>query len=83
MPFDERSEKFASVPAIQTAFAIANRANLTLDELQELEKREMFFEDQRGAITKSFQEGRQEGLIQGQTALILRQIARRTGEISP
>lgn len=43
----------------------------------------MFFEDQRGAITKSFQEGRQEGLIEGKTALILRQIARRTGEISP
>ncbi|MGB8687599.1 MAG: hypothetical protein WCD53_09720 [Microcoleus sp.] len=81
MPFDERQYKFASVPAIQTAFAIANRANLTLDELQELEKREMFFEDQRGAITKSFQEGRQEGLIEGQTALILRQILWRTGEI--
>ncbi|HBK99935.1 MAG TPA: hypothetical protein DD001_22755 [Microcoleaceae bacterium UBA10368] len=81
MPFDERPDQFASVPAIQTAFAIANRANLTLDELQELEKREMFFEDQRGAITKSFQEGRQEGLIEGPTALILRQIAWRTGEI--
>ncbi|WP_339382695.1 DUF4351 domain-containing protein [Microcoleus asticus] len=39
----------------------------------------MFFEDQRGAIIKS----RKEGIIEGQTALILRQIARRTGEISP
>jgi Domain of unknown function (DUF4351)/PD-(D/E)XK nuclease family transposase len=80
--FDEMPEKFASAPAIQTAFAIANRANLTLKELEELENREMFFEDQRGAIIKGFQEGRQEGLIQGQIGLILRQIARRTGEIS-
>jgi predicted transposase/invertase (TIGR01784 family) len=77
--FDEIPEKFASIPEIQTAFSIASRTNLTLKELEELEKREMFFEDQRGAIIKS----RKEGIIEGQTALILRQVARRTGEISP
>jgi predicted transposase/invertase (TIGR01784 family) len=77
--FDEIPEKFASIPEIQTAFSIASRTNLTLKELEELEKREMFFEDQRGAIIKS----RQEGIIEGETALILRQLARRTGEISP
>ena len=77
--FDEIPEKFASIPEIQTAFSIASRSNLTLKELEELEKREMFFEDQRGAIIKS----RQEGIIEGQTALILRLLVRRTGEISP
>jgi predicted transposase/invertase (TIGR01784 family) len=77
--FEEIPEKFASIPEIQTAFSIASRTNLTLKELEELEKREMFFEDQRGAIIKS----RQEGIIEGETALILRQIARRTGEIPP
>ena len=71
------------MPEIKTAFSIASRTNLTLKELEELEKREMFLEDQRGAIIKGMQEGRQEGLIEGQTALILRQVARRTGEISP
>ena len=76
---DEIPEKFASIPEIQTAFSIASRTNLTLKELEELEKREMFFEEQRGAMIKS----RQEGIIEGQTALILRQLARRTGEISP
>ena len=80
---DEIPDKLASVPEIQTAFNIANRSSLSLKELEALEKREMFFEDQRGAVIKGIQEGRQEGLIQGQTALILRQIARRTGEISP
>ncbi len=77
--FDEIPEKFASIPEIQTAFSIASRTNLTIKELEELEKREMFFEDQRGAIIKS----RKEGIIEGQTGLILRQVARRTGEISP
>lgn len=77
--FDEIPEKFASIPEIQTAFSIASRTNLTVKELEELEKREMFVEDQRGAIIKS----RKEGIIEGQTALILRQVARRTGEISP
>ncbi|MBD1815369.1 Rpn family recombination-promoting nuclease/putative transposase [Microcoleus vaginatus DQ-U2] len=77
--FDEIPEKFASIPEIQTAFSIASRTNLTLKELEELEKREMFFEDQRGAIIKS----RQEGIIEGQTALILRLLVRRTGEIPP
>ncbi|MEG4812998.1 Rpn family recombination-promoting nuclease/putative transposase [Microcoleus sp. K5-D4] len=81
--FDEIPEKFASMPEIQTAFSIASRTNLTLKELEELEKREMFFEDQRGAVIKGMQEGRQEGLIEGQTALILRLLRRRTGEIPP
>jgi predicted transposase/invertase (TIGR01784 family) len=80
---DEIPEKFASIPEIQTAFSIASRTNLTLKELEELEKREMFLEDQRGAIIKGMQEGRKEGIIEGQTALILRLLARRTGEISP
>lgn len=84
---EEIPDKLASVPEIQAAFNIANRSTLNLDELASLEKREMFFEDQRGAVIKGMQEGRQEGrqegLIEGQTALILRQIARRTGEIQP
>jgi predicted transposase/invertase (TIGR01784 family) len=81
--FEEIPEKFASIPEIQTAFSIASRTNLTLKELEELEKREMFFEDQRGAVIKGMQEGRKEGIIEGQTALILRLLARRTGEIPP
>ncbi len=76
---EEVPDILASFPEIRTAFSIANRYALSLKELEGLEKREMFFEDQRGAVIK----GINEGVIQGQTALILRQIARRTGEISP
>ena len=76
---EEIPDILASVPEIRTAFNIANRSALSLKELEGLEKREMFFEDQRGAVIK----GINEGVIQGQKALILRLIARRTGEISP
>ena len=76
---EEIPDILASVPEIRTAFNIANRSALSLKELEGLEKREMFFEDQRGAVIK----GINKGVIQGQKALILRLIARRTGEISP
>jgi len=65
------------IAEIRKAFYIANQANLTLDELEDQEKSEIFIQDQRGAITKALrqgldegreqgkQEGRQEGLVEG------------------
>ncbi|TYQ25111.1 Rpn family recombination-promoting nuclease/putative transposase [Pseudanabaena sp. UWO311] len=54
-----------TIPEIKKAFYIANQANLTLDELEDQEKSEIFIQDQRGAITKatkeSLEQGRQEG----------------------
>jgi hypothetical protein len=79
-------EELSSVVEIQTAFELANRANLTLDELEKLEKREMFFEDQKGSILKGIEDGRilgiNQGIIEGKSSLILRQISRLLGEIS-
>ncbi|MCY7332534.1 MAG: transposase, partial [Pseudanabaena sp. CAN_BIN31] len=53
------------IAEIKKAFYIANQANLTLDELEDQEKSEIFIQDQRGAITKAVKEsldqGRQEG----------------------
>jgi hypothetical protein len=63
------------VPEIGKALRIANQANLSPEELEDLEKREMFLEDQRGAIIKS----RQEGVLE----LIMRLLERRVGEIAP
>ena len=80
---EEVPDILASFPEIRTAFSIANRSALSLKELEGLEKREMFFEDQRGAVIKGINEGVIQGVIQGQQTLILRQIARRTGDISP
>jgi predicted transposase YdaD len=63
------------VPEIGKALRIANQANLSPEELEDLEKREMFLEDQQGAIIK----GRQEGKLE----LIVRLLGRRFGEIAP
>ena len=49
---EEVPDILASFPEIRTAFSIANRSALSLKELEGLEKREMFFEDQRGAVIK-------------------------------
>lgn len=56
--FLQHADGFGLVPpsleditAIQQAFAIANEANLTPDELDELERQSMFIQDQRGAIS--------------------------------
>jgi predicted transposase/invertase (TIGR01784 family) len=49
------------VAEIQQAFAIANRANLSEEELDELEHQSIFIQDQRGAITKATKQGIQQG----------------------
>lgn len=52
-------------PAIQHAFAIANKAGLSPEELDDQERREMFIQDQRGVRTKALAEGRAEGRVEG------------------
>jgi predicted transposase/invertase (TIGR01784 family) len=47
------------------AFQIANKANLTRQELDDQEHREIFIQDQRGAFTKAIEQGLQQGLKQG------------------
>ena len=53
------------VPELHRAFEIANQADLTPAELEDLERREMFIYDQQGAIALGIEEGRQQGLAQG------------------
>jgi predicted transposase/invertase (TIGR01784 family) len=72
-------ETMGIVPEIEKALRIANQANLSPEELEDLEKREMFIEDQQGAIIK----GRQEGIKEGKLELVLRLLDRRVGEIAP
>ena len=57
-------ETLGNIPAIQRAFQIANQANLSRDELDDLEKRELFFQDQKNAIIIAQQEARQEKAIE-------------------
>lgn len=54
-------DKMEKITAINEALKIANQANLTEKELDELHHQEVFLEDQSGYVIK----GRQEGLKQG------------------
>ncbi|CDM95760.1 MULTISPECIES: Rpn family recombination-promoting nuclease/putative transposase [Limnospira] len=58
-------ENMDDIPELNQAFEIANQAGLTLEELEELERREMFIYDQQGAIALGLQQGRQQGREEG------------------
>ncbi|GFE69843.1 Rpn family recombination-promoting nuclease/putative transposase [Chroococcus sp. FPU101] len=53
------------VPEIQKAFRLANQANLTREELEDVEHREIFIQDQRNAIIKATNQGLAQGIEQG------------------
>jgi predicted transposase/invertase (TIGR01784 family) len=55
-------ETMDRVPEIHKAFEIANKINLTREELEDIERREMFIYDQQGAIIKAATEAKQEGM---------------------
>ncbi|MCT7950176.1 Rpn family recombination-promoting nuclease/putative transposase [Ancylothrix sp. C2] len=74
-------DKMAEVPALEKALRIANEVNLSREEMEELEKRVMFLEDQKGVLRLGLREGREQGLREGQTTLILRLLNRRLGEV--
>lgn len=54
-----------SEPAIRRAFEIANKAGLSAEELLDQERREMFIQDQRGAIELALQRGVNKGYQKG------------------
>ncbi|MFM7602111.1 MAG: Rpn family recombination-promoting nuclease/putative transposase [Pseudanabaena sp.] len=58
-------EVMSEIPEIKKAFYIANQANLTLEELEDQEKSEIFIQDQRGAISKAIKDGFHQGVQQG------------------
>jgi predicted transposase/invertase (TIGR01784 family) len=53
------------IPAIKRAFQIANQANLSREELEEQEKKEMFIYDQQGMMLLAEREGLERGLERG------------------
>lgn len=62
---DTVPETMGAVPEIKKAFAIANQANLTREELEDLEKQEIYIHDQRNAIKRAMRQGREQGREQG------------------
>lgn len=58
-------ETMAQIPEIRRAFEVANQANITREELEALEQREMYIHDQRNAIKLALKQGIQQGREQG------------------
>ena len=58
-------QQMETVPALRQAFEFANQSNLTPEELEDLEHREMFIHDQRNAIRRALNQGREEGMEKG------------------
>ena len=55
----------AAIPEMNQAFAIANKATLTRDELDEQHRQSFFIHDQRGVAIKATEQGIRQGLEQG------------------
>jgi predicted transposase/invertase (TIGR01784 family) len=62
-------EAIAQVPEIRQAFEMANEGTLSADELEDLEKREIFIHDQRNAITLALKQGLEQGRRQEKLAI--------------
>ncbi|MFH0926571.1 MAG: Rpn family recombination-promoting nuclease/putative transposase [bacterium] len=68
-------QTLAIEPPIKKAFAIANKANMTREELEDQEHREMFIQDQRGVRIKAMNDGIEKGRDEG------RKEGRKEGEL--
>ncbi len=78
---DEIPEQLGEVSEIELALNIANLANLTVAELEEVQRRAMLLQDERGRLTYAKEEGREEGQLTEARGLITRQLKKRLGEI--
>ena len=72
-------ETLSAVPEIQKALTIAREDNFTQEELKELQKQELWIQDQQIAIEIA----REQVTKTAQLSLILRQLVRRLGTIQP
>lgn len=61
-------ENMDDIPELHQAFEIANLADLSPSELEDLERREMFIYDQQGALNLKLEQGIEQGLKRGRQA---------------
>ena len=83
----EIPEAYEDIPEFVRAFEIANKANMNEMELEDLERREIFIQDQIGARQLAFRkgeaQGRTEGIQVGQLQLLMLLLSSRFGAIAP
>ena len=82
---DEIPENLREVSEIEKALNIANKINMTAEELDIVERRGIAMQDERGRITYAEQQGErrgeQKGEQKGRGQLIIRQLKKRFGEV--
>nr|WP_293109543.1 Rpn family recombination-promoting nuclease/putative transposase [Okeania sp. SIO2F4] len=78
---EEIPTSLKEVPEIEKALNIANRANLTPQELEKLHGQETLLRDRRGQIAFAREEGEEKGRIKQAIALIIRLLKKRFGEV--
>jgi len=67
-------ETMAQVPEIRRAFEVANQANLTREELEAIEQREIYIHDQRNAIRLALKQGREQGIQESKVEIARRML---------
>ena len=82
---DRIPESLAEVSEIEFALQLANQANMTVEELDIVDRRGMMLQDEKGRITYAEEIGRKAGKEEGRLteamALIMRQLKKRFGDI--
>ncbi|MFP4124289.1 Rpn family recombination-promoting nuclease/putative transposase [Coleofasciculus sp.] len=74
---DSIPESLAEVSEIELALQLANQANMTVEELDIVDRRGMMLQDEKGRITYAEEKGR----LTEALALIMRQLKKRFGDI--
>lgn len=77
-------DTLSEIPEIAQALTIANQANMSRKDLEELHKREVFMEDRKGEIRQAREQGQQQGREEGRLVmqgLISRQLEGKLGAI--
>ena len=79
-------ESLGEVSEIELALNLANQANMTVEELEIVERRGIMLQDEKGRITYAKEEGRKEGKEEGRLeqtlALVRRLLKKRFGDIT-
>ncbi|WP_366557722.1 Rpn family recombination-promoting nuclease/putative transposase [Okeania sp. SIO1I7] len=78
---DSIPENLGEVSEIERALNIANRINMTIEELDIVERRAIAIQDERGRIIYAEEQGEEKGRLKQAIALVMRLLKKRFGEI--
>ncbi|WP_367267615.1 DUF4351 domain-containing protein [Okeania sp. SIO2C9] len=78
---DSIPENSGELSEIEKALNIANRINMTVEELDIVERRAIAMQDERGRIIYAEEKGEEKGRLNQAIALVMRLLKKRFGEI--